>query len=158
MEELRINWDYYAPRTDHTFGSSLGPAVHAWAACPLGDPEEVYTHFMCVPPLADISTTSAATPATASTPPPAALAGPRLCSWRPPRRRRHLHRPPGTCPSAGADRLRFTLRGHPCAVDLHQGAPSGSAGVDYACAAAFSPDEHNRICEIGRRFNRPGLF
>jgi kojibiose phosphorylase len=46
LEELRVNWDYYAPRTDHTYGSSLGPSMHAWAACRLGDPEEAYTHFM----------------------------------------------------------------------------------------------------------------
>jgi kojibiose phosphorylase len=46
LEELRVNWDYYAPRTDHSYGSSLGPSMHAWAACRLGDPEEAYTHFM----------------------------------------------------------------------------------------------------------------
>jgi kojibiose phosphorylase len=46
IEDLRANWDYYAPRTDHTYGSSLGPSIHAWAACLLGDPEEAYTHFM----------------------------------------------------------------------------------------------------------------
>jgi kojibiose phosphorylase len=46
LEELRANWDYYAPRTDHSYGSSLGPSMHAWAACRLGDPEEAYTHFM----------------------------------------------------------------------------------------------------------------
>jgi kojibiose phosphorylase len=46
LEELRVNWDYYAPRTDHTYGSSLGPSIHAWAACRLGDPEEAYAHFM----------------------------------------------------------------------------------------------------------------
>ncbi len=44
--DLRVNWDYYSPRTDHTYGSSLGPAVHAWLACRLGMPEEAYTHFM----------------------------------------------------------------------------------------------------------------
>jgi kojibiose phosphorylase len=46
VEDLRANWDYYAPRTDHSYGSSLGPSIHAWAACLLGDPEEAYTHFM----------------------------------------------------------------------------------------------------------------
>ncbi len=45
-DDLRVNWDYYSPRTDHTYGSSLGPAVHAWLACRLGMPEEAYTHFM----------------------------------------------------------------------------------------------------------------
>lgn len=44
--DLRVNWDYYSPRTDHTYGSSLGPAVHAWLACRLGMPAEAYTHFM----------------------------------------------------------------------------------------------------------------
>ncbi|MBW7882868.1 MAG: beta-phosphoglucomutase [Caldilineaceae bacterium] len=45
-EELRANWDYYCPRTDHTYGSSLGPAIHAWMACKLGMAEEAYSHFM----------------------------------------------------------------------------------------------------------------
>jgi trehalose/maltose hydrolase-like predicted phosphorylase len=44
--DLRANWDYYCPRTDHTYGSSLGPAVHAWAACRLGMPDEAYTHLI----------------------------------------------------------------------------------------------------------------
>jgi kojibiose phosphorylase len=42
----RANWDYYVPRTDHSYGSSLGPAIHAWAACELGRPDEAYEHFM----------------------------------------------------------------------------------------------------------------
>jgi kojibiose phosphorylase len=46
VADLRANWDYYAPRTDHTYGSSLGPSIHAWAACRLGNPEEAYTHFL----------------------------------------------------------------------------------------------------------------
>ncbi|MBI3915365.1 MAG: glycoside hydrolase family 65 protein [Chloroflexi bacterium] len=41
----KANWDYYAPRTDHTFGSSLGPAIHAILACELGMPDAAYTHF-----------------------------------------------------------------------------------------------------------------
>lgn len=45
-EEWQANWDYYAPRTDHRYGSSLGPATHAWAACELGRLDEAYTHFM----------------------------------------------------------------------------------------------------------------
>lgn len=44
-EEIRVNWDYYHPRTDHEHGSSLGPAITAALACLLGDPEEAYTHF-----------------------------------------------------------------------------------------------------------------
>lgn len=45
-ETLQVNWDYYAPRTDHAYGSSLGPAIHAILACELGRPEEAYEHFM----------------------------------------------------------------------------------------------------------------
>lgn len=43
---LRVNWDYYAPRTDHTYGSSLGPAIHAILACALGDRDATYEHFL----------------------------------------------------------------------------------------------------------------
>ncbi|RME51494.1 MAG: glycoside hydrolase family 65 protein [Caldilineae bacterium] len=43
--EIRANWDYYHPRTDHEHGSSLGPAITAAVACLLGDPEEAYRHF-----------------------------------------------------------------------------------------------------------------
>jgi beta-phosphoglucomutase len=41
---LRKNWDYYAPRTDITYGSSLGPAIHAILAADLGaaDPYEQF--------------------------------------------------------------------------------------------------------------------
>jgi len=42
----QANWDYYVPITDHEFGSSLGPSMHAWAACRLGKTEEAYQHFM----------------------------------------------------------------------------------------------------------------
>ncbi|GAB4580872.1 MAG: hypothetical protein Fur0022_36160 [Anaerolineales bacterium] len=42
----RANWDYYVPLTDHEYGSSLGPSMHAWAACRMGQPEEAYHHFM----------------------------------------------------------------------------------------------------------------
>ncbi len=45
-EVLAVNWAYYTPRTDHTFGSSLGPAVHAILAAWLQRPEEAYEHFM----------------------------------------------------------------------------------------------------------------
>ncbi len=41
----RANWDYYAPRTDHTYGSSLGPAIHAIMASELGQPDLAYEHF-----------------------------------------------------------------------------------------------------------------
>ncbi len=43
---LQTNWDYYNPRTDHTYGSSLSPAIHAILACALGHPEQAYDHFM----------------------------------------------------------------------------------------------------------------
>jgi beta-phosphoglucomutase len=43
---LQTNWDYYVPRTDHAYGSSLGPAIHAILACELDRPEEAYEHFM----------------------------------------------------------------------------------------------------------------
>ncbi len=33
---LQKNWSYYAPRTDITYGSSLGPAIHAILAADLG--------------------------------------------------------------------------------------------------------------------------
>ncbi len=40
------NWDTYMPKTDHRYGSSLGPSFHAWAACEMDQPEEAYKHFM----------------------------------------------------------------------------------------------------------------
>jgi len=46
LETLRVNWDYYTPRTDLTYGSSLGPAIHALLAAQLGEPEEAYRHFI----------------------------------------------------------------------------------------------------------------
>ncbi len=39
------NWNYYAPITDHQYGSSLSPAMHAWAACQAGKPEQAYQFF-----------------------------------------------------------------------------------------------------------------
>jgi beta-phosphoglucomutase len=42
----RTNWETYVPITDHTYGSSLGPAFHAWAACALNEPGVAYEHFM----------------------------------------------------------------------------------------------------------------
>jgi kojibiose phosphorylase len=44
-QTLQANWDYYAPRTDHTYGSSLGPAIHAAVAAILGKPDVAYEHF-----------------------------------------------------------------------------------------------------------------
>jgi kojibiose phosphorylase len=43
---LEKNWDYYAPRTDITYGSSLGPAIHAILASDLGKAVEAYQEFM----------------------------------------------------------------------------------------------------------------
>jgi beta-phosphoglucomutase len=45
-ETLKANWDYYAPRTDITYGSSLGPAIHAILAADLGKTKEAYDRFM----------------------------------------------------------------------------------------------------------------
>jgi kojibiose phosphorylase len=45
-EEVRTNYDYYTPRTDHTHGSSLGPSIQAIMACEVGEPEDAYEHFI----------------------------------------------------------------------------------------------------------------
>ncbi len=42
---LEKNWNYYAPRTDITYGSSLGPAIHAILAADLGTTDP-YAQFM----------------------------------------------------------------------------------------------------------------
>ena len=44
-EVLQKNWDYYAPRTDITYGSSLGPAIHGLVAASLGKTGEAYENF-----------------------------------------------------------------------------------------------------------------
>ncbi len=46
LQTLQANWDYYNPRTDHSYGSSLGPAIHAILGCDLNQLAEAYTHFM----------------------------------------------------------------------------------------------------------------
>jgi kojibiose phosphorylase len=58
---LQTNWDYYNPRTDHTYGSSLSPAVHAALACELGNVAEAYDHFMrsALVDLADVRSNAA---------------------------------------------------------------------------------------------------
>ncbi len=43
---VRVNYDYYTPRTDHTFGSSLGPSIQTIMACEVGKPDEAYDHFI----------------------------------------------------------------------------------------------------------------
>lgn len=58
---LQTNWNYYNPRTDHTYGSSLSPAVHAVLSCELGDPNLAYEHFMrsALVDLADVRSNAA---------------------------------------------------------------------------------------------------
>jgi trehalose/maltose hydrolase-like predicted phosphorylase len=41
-----VNWDYYFPITDHDYGSSLTPALHAILGNELGHTEEAYHMFM----------------------------------------------------------------------------------------------------------------
>jgi kojibiose phosphorylase len=45
-KSLQVNYDYYTPRTDHTYGSSLGPSIQAIMACRVGKQEDAYEHFM----------------------------------------------------------------------------------------------------------------
>ncbi|MBE9508453.1 MAG: glycoside hydrolase family 65 protein, partial [Chloroflexi bacterium] len=46
QETLRVNWDYYTPRTDLAYGSSLGPPIQALLTARLGESEVAYEHFM----------------------------------------------------------------------------------------------------------------
>jgi len=46
LRTKRVNWDYYEPRTDHDFGSSLGPPIHAALGAELGLTEKAYEHFL----------------------------------------------------------------------------------------------------------------
>jgi beta-phosphoglucomutase len=43
---LQKNWDYYAPRTDITYGSSLTTAIHAVLAANLGNAADSYQQFI----------------------------------------------------------------------------------------------------------------
>jgi beta-phosphoglucomutase len=45
-QTLKNNWDYYTPRTDLTYGSSLGPAIQGILAARLGEVQMAYQHFM----------------------------------------------------------------------------------------------------------------
>jgi kojibiose phosphorylase len=45
-ESVRVNYDHYMPRTDHTYGSSLGPSIMAIMACDIGKPDDAYEHFI----------------------------------------------------------------------------------------------------------------
>lgn len=46
LQAKRANWDYYYPITDHDYGSSLTPALHAILACELGLVDLAYMLFM----------------------------------------------------------------------------------------------------------------
>lgn len=41
-----VNYDTYMPRTDHSYGSSLSPSFHAWAAAEMNRIDDAYDHFM----------------------------------------------------------------------------------------------------------------
>lgn len=45
-DQIRTNYAYYNPRTDHTYGSSLGPSIQAIVACMMGYPDDAYEHFI----------------------------------------------------------------------------------------------------------------
>ena len=45
-EQVRLNYEYYDPRTDHELGSSLGPSVSAVMACRVGVCDVGYSHFL----------------------------------------------------------------------------------------------------------------
>jgi trehalose/maltose hydrolase-like predicted phosphorylase len=45
-ESVQVNYEYYQPRTDHTYGSSLGPSIMTIMACDVGKPEDAYEHFI----------------------------------------------------------------------------------------------------------------
>jgi len=44
--QVLANYNYYTPRTDHTYGSSLGPSIQAIMACRVGRADEAYQHFI----------------------------------------------------------------------------------------------------------------
>jgi kojibiose phosphorylase len=43
---FRANYEYYTPRTDWSYGSSLGPSIQAILATRMDRPEEAYKNFM----------------------------------------------------------------------------------------------------------------
>jgi kojibiose phosphorylase len=45
-EQLRVNYDYYDPRTDHEHGSSLGPSISSIVSSRVGDKAAAYTNFI----------------------------------------------------------------------------------------------------------------
>jgi kojibiose phosphorylase len=46
LNTKQVNWDYYAPITDHDYGSSLTPALHTILACELGLLDTAYAMYM----------------------------------------------------------------------------------------------------------------
>jgi kojibiose phosphorylase len=44
--QMRANYEYYDPRTDHELGSSLGPSISAVMACRMGECDWGYQHFL----------------------------------------------------------------------------------------------------------------
>ncbi len=46
LTTIEANYDYYNIRTDHEYGSSLGPAMHAIVAAMIGRREDAYQHFL----------------------------------------------------------------------------------------------------------------
>jgi kojibiose phosphorylase len=44
-EQRRVNYDYYTARTDHVYGSSLGPAMQAIIAARAGLADDAVEHF-----------------------------------------------------------------------------------------------------------------
>ena len=44
-EVVKSNYEYYSKRTDHSYGSSLSPAIHALVACRLDRLQEAYEQF-----------------------------------------------------------------------------------------------------------------
>jgi beta-phosphoglucomutase len=45
-EVLKKNWEYYGPRTDLTYGSSLGPAIQGLVAAAVGEREKAYQYVL----------------------------------------------------------------------------------------------------------------
>jgi kojibiose phosphorylase len=45
-QTLRANWEYYESRTDHRYGSSLGPSIQTIMGCKVGKVESAYEHFL----------------------------------------------------------------------------------------------------------------
>lgn len=45
-EQLRANQEFYDLRTDHEYGSSLGPAISSAVAARAGEPDLAYVHFL----------------------------------------------------------------------------------------------------------------